>query len=171
MKTVTSPRRQIVMAALLGLAVVGAAMRYWADNPSLARDIGTLLLVLWLPAVGNLVAFAIRKLGPGLRQPRGFAGGSPFTAQLCAEISPLQLDSKPSRALAANECNCTLVVGTEGFSARSARPLSQLLAPGVPHQVDLEFLRPAIALPRLPPGTRFGLLAGTRVVATGRVIG
>ncbi len=49
------------MATLLGLAIVGAAMRYWAPNPSATRDIGTLLLVLWLPAVGNLVSFVVRE--------------------------------------------------------------------------------------------------------------
>ena len=62
MKYVTSSRRQIVMATLLGLAIVGAAMRYWAPNPSVTRDIGTLLMVMWLPAIGNLVAFAVRQL-------------------------------------------------------------------------------------------------------------
>jgi hypothetical protein len=61
MKYVTSSRRQIVMATLLGLAIVGAAMRYWAPNPSTARDIGTLLLVMWLPAVGNIVSFVMRE--------------------------------------------------------------------------------------------------------------
>jgi hypothetical protein len=50
MKIVDSGRRQVVMCVLLGLAAAGAAIRHWADNPSLARDIGTLLLVLWLPA-------------------------------------------------------------------------------------------------------------------------
>ena len=61
MKYVTSSRRQIVMATLLGLAIVGAAMRYWAPNPSTARDIGTLLLVMWLPAVGNIISFVVRQ--------------------------------------------------------------------------------------------------------------
>jgi hypothetical protein len=61
MKYVTSARRQIIMATLLGLAIVGAAMRYWAPNPSATRDIGTLMLVLWLPAVGNLVSFVVRE--------------------------------------------------------------------------------------------------------------
>jgi hypothetical protein len=61
MKYVTSTRRQIVMATLLGLAIVGGAVRYWATNPSTARDIGTLLLVMWLPAVGNLISFVIRE--------------------------------------------------------------------------------------------------------------
>ncbi|MES2785777.1 MAG: hypothetical protein V4684_09960 [Pseudomonadota bacterium] len=62
MKTVTSARRQIVMGVLLVLALIGAAVRFWAPDPSAARDVGTLLLVLWLPAVGNLVAFAIGKV-------------------------------------------------------------------------------------------------------------
>ncbi|MBA3773934.1 MAG: hypothetical protein H0X13_16020 [Ramlibacter sp.] len=61
MKDVTSARRQIIMATLLGLAIVGAVMRYWAPNPSATRDIGTLMLVLWLPAVGNLISFAVRE--------------------------------------------------------------------------------------------------------------
>ena len=61
MKYVTSSRRQIIMATLLGLAIVGAAMRYWAPNPSTARDIGTLLMVMWLPAVGNIISFAVRQ--------------------------------------------------------------------------------------------------------------
>lgn len=61
MKYVTSSRRQIVMVTLLGLAIVGAAMRYWAPNPSTARDIGTLLMVMWLPAVGNIISFVVRR--------------------------------------------------------------------------------------------------------------
>jgi hypothetical protein len=62
MKYVSSGRRQIVMIVLLALSVVGGAIRHWADNPSVARDVGTLLMVLWLPAVGNLVAFLIAKV-------------------------------------------------------------------------------------------------------------
>lgn len=49
------------MVTLLGLAIVGAAMRYWAPNPSTARDIGTLLMVMWLPAVGNIISFVVRR--------------------------------------------------------------------------------------------------------------
>ena len=63
----TSPRRQLAMCVLLGLALVGAGIRHWADNPSTLRDVGTLMLVLWLPAVGNLVGFVIREF-PGWNQ-------------------------------------------------------------------------------------------------------
>lgn len=156
------------MAVLLCLAASGAAIRHWADNPSLARDIGTLMLVLWLPAVGNLVAFAVRKIVPLLRRSRGFTETSPFKAQLRAEIAadgPTE-----SAALVAGQRNCTVVIGNEGFSARAAHPLFERLGQTAPAIVDLEFLRPALALPRLPPGTAFRVMVGTALVASGRVM-
>ncbi len=168
MKVVDSPRRQVVMAVLLGLAAVGAAIRHWSPNPSLARDIGTLMLVLWLPAVGNLVAFAVRKLHPLLRRKRGFADDSPFKAQLSAEVAARE--TAGDGALGPGQRNCTVIVGNEGFTARTGQALSQALAaPPSPAVVELEFLRPALALPRLPPGADFYLMVGPAVVASGRV--
>ena len=161
MKIVDSRRRQIVVAVLLGLAAAGAAIRYWADNPSLARDIGTLLLVLWLPAVGNLVAFAVRKLAPRLRPARGFAPGSPFKAQLRAEIVPNQTAAPPAPGMG----DCVLVIGQEGFRARTGQPL-----PAATATVELELLRPVLALPRLAPGTAFQVMVGENLVASGRVL-
>ena len=58
----TSSRRKLIVIVLLALALVGAGMRYWAPNPSVTRDIGTLLLVLWLPVIGNVVAFVINRV-------------------------------------------------------------------------------------------------------------
>jgi hypothetical protein len=170
MKHVTSSRRQIVMAALIALALVGAAMRYWAADPSLARQIGTLLLVLWLPAVGNLVAFVIRTLPARARRPTGFGAARAFTPQLIVRISPLEAGASPAQSLPPDESRFTLVVGSEGFTARTAVPLSLVLAgTGTPPEVLLELLRPKLALPRLPPGTRFHLLVGQVAVAEGTV--
>jgi len=45
------------MAVMLVLAAAGGVIREMAPNPSVLRDIGTLMLVLWLPAVGNLVCY------------------------------------------------------------------------------------------------------------------
>eukprot|EP01034_Spumella_vulgaris_P006289 gene6289-8010_t len=50
--TVSSSSRRVAMAVLLGLAVLGGVIRYTATNPSTLRDVGTLLLVLWVPAIG-----------------------------------------------------------------------------------------------------------------------
>ncbi|HSV35272.1 MAG TPA: hypothetical protein VLI46_06925 [Ramlibacter sp.] len=169
MKTVTSSRRQLVMAVLLALAMLGAAMRHWADNPSLARDVGTLLLVLWLPAVGNLVAFLIARLPARSRAAAtGFADGQPFTPQLRAAFTAI--DGDPHRSVDPQRTDWTLVVGGEGFTARTAQPLSRTLTAAPAGAIDLELLRPALAMPRLVPGAAFVVLAGTTPVARGQVL-
>ena len=164
MKIVTSSRRQIVMAVLLSLAVLGAAMRHWADNPSVARDVGTLLLVMWLPAVGNLVGFVIRKFPRRGARDEGFAAG--FTTHLTAEVTPI---AAAMRGLDPAERRCTMLLGSEGFTVRSALPLSHWLTAGGAQTLDFELLRPAAGAGRLAPGTTFHVLAGTVAVASGRV--
>ena len=61
----------MIVFVLLILALAGAAIRQWADNPSITRDIGTLLLVLWLPIIGNVVALRHRA---GAKRTAGAAG-------------------------------------------------------------------------------------------------
>jgi hypothetical protein len=167
MKVVTSSRRQIVMAVLLALAALGAAIRHWADNPSLARDIGTLLLVLWLPAVGNLVAFVIRKFPRRTRQSDTFFEDRPFIAHLAAEVTAIANDLQELDPL---ERRCMVLLGNEGFTARSALPLSQWLGSGNMQTMEFELLRPEPGSRRLAPGDAFHVLRGTAAVAEGRVI-
>jgi hypothetical protein len=172
MKHVSSSRRQIVMGSLLSLAMVGAALRLLAPNPSLTRDIGTLLLVLWLPAVGNLIAFLVRQWH--LRKRGATVGFDPargFTAQLLVRMSPVEAAAMPGAVVGPHDTACTIVVGNEGFSARTGQPLAQLLARGANHEVELEFLHPELALPRLGPGTRFPVLVGRVAAAQGTVVG
>jgi hypothetical protein len=165
MKYVTSSRRQVVMATLLALAIIGAAMRYWAPNPSLARDIGTLLLVLWLPAVGNLIAFLIRRVPRRPPPVTGFGLTQAFSPQLIVSLSPL-----PAAASLPDAIRCTVVIGNEGFTARTAAPLGQVLASaGGTQDVPIELLRPELALPRLPAGIEFQLFVGKLHVAHGTV--
>lgn len=161
----TSSRRQLIVAMLLALAIVGAGMRFWADDPSLARDIGTLLLVLWLPAVGNIVAFAIRRWRAAHPQRLPFEGAT-FQGHLLVELAR----AGPAASAGMDGGLCTLVVGSEGFTARLAQPLAGWLAGPQPAVLQVELLRPALALPRLPAGTVFSVLAGTRGVGTGRVL-
>jgi hypothetical protein len=169
-KRVSSSRRQIVMATLLGLAVIGAVMRYWAPRPSLARDIGTLLLVLWLPAIGNLIAFVVRQWAARRHRRTQFDAAQPFSPHLAVRLSPFDAQPPLTHALAPQETRCTVVLGTEGFTARTAVPLARLLAGlPAPQDVPLELLRPELALPRLAPGTRFHLMAGPVAVALGTV--
>lgn len=163
----TSHRRQLIVAVLLALALVGAGMRQWADNPSLARDIGTLLLVLWLPAVGNIVAFAIGRWRAAHPQRPPFDPAAAFQGHLLVELARVG----PAAAGAATDAGlCTLVVGSQGFTARLAQPLALWLAGPQPAVLQVQLLRPTLALPRLPPGAPFSVLAGTRAVGTGRVL-
>lgn len=162
----TSHRRQLIVAVLLALALVGAGMRYWADDPSLARDIGTLLLVLWLPAVGNIVGFAIGRWRAAHPPRSPFDGAAPFAGHLLVELAR----AGPAAAAGMDAALCTLVVGSEGFTARLAQPLAHWLAGPQPAVLQVQLLRPALALARLPAGAVFSVLAGTRAVGTGRVL-
>lgn len=167
----TSFRRQIIVAVLFGLALIGGAIRYWAPNPSLSRDMGNLLLVLWVPAIGNVIAFVVSKA----RRPKvarsPFAANRPFAAQLLVEVTPFasQLQAALGQ-LPPQQDHCTVVVGPDGFTARLSRPLAEWLAQGQATTVQLEFLRPALALPRFAAGTGFRVLAGSTVAAEGRVL-
>ncbi|MEP6792156.1 MAG: hypothetical protein ABI907_12350, partial [Ramlibacter sp.] len=88
MPRVTSSRRRLIVFILLGLALVGGGLRLWTPRASLAHDIGNLLLVLWVPVIGNVVAWVIRQARLRLQRPRGFAAGSPFNGHLLVELAP-----------------------------------------------------------------------------------
>jgi hypothetical protein len=167
----TPSRRQLIVFILLGLALLGGGMRLWAPNPSLAHDIGTLLLVLWLPVIGNVVAFLIRYFGWRLKRQTTFAPGTPFTAHLRIRMAPVDPPADAVRGLAPDDRACALVIGTEGFTARLAVPLARGLSSATDDAVEVQFLRPALALPRFPVATDFRLVAQGRVVGVGRVLG
>lgn len=168
--TVSSSRRRLAMAVLLLLAASGGVIRKFAPDPSVLRDIGSLLLVLWLPAIGNLIAYFIGKI-PRKAPPRTeFETGAAFVPQLQAEIEAADVPADVMTALSPQEHKCTILVGRHGFTARLAEPLRQTFATPGKQTLALEFLHPAVALPKLPEDTAFHLLAGTTGIATGRVV-
>lgn len=157
------------MAVLLFLAVAGGVIRYQAPNPSTLRDIGSLLLVLWLPAVGNLIGYFLRKLPAPKPPPLAFAPEAPFSAQLLARIDSVTLPPGWLGTLDPTEQRCVALVGRRGFTVRSAQPLAQWLAQP-PQTLALECLVPDTALRQLVPGTAFHLLVGSTAVARGQVL-
>ncbi|HXD42927.1 MAG TPA: hypothetical protein VN649_20340 [Ramlibacter sp.] len=166
----TSSRRKLIVIILLALALVGAGMRSWAPDPSVLRDMGTLLLVLWLPVIGNIVAFAINRIRASRARSGSFEAGLAFTPHLLAELTPAATRAAAARSLAANERCCTLVLGSEGFTARLAVPVAHWLQSDQPQPIELEFLRPALAVTRFPAGATFRVVAGDAVAGQGRVI-
>ena len=168
--TATPARRRLAMIALLLLAVAGGIIRRYAPDPSTLRDIGTLLLVLWLPAVGNLIAYFAKKIPHRVPPPTSFPEGSTFAPQLDVRLHAVEMPRDLLATLAPDERQCTVLVGRSGFTARLGQPLKQLFANPGPQALALELLRPAVALPRLAPGTDFHLLAGTTAIAKGTVL-
>ncbi len=164
----TSPRRQLIVAVLLTLATAGAALRHWAPDPSTLRDVGTLLLVMWLPAVGNIVAFAVGRYRQAAYARRHFAPERVFAGHVEVDLVAAPLASS-TPALVPLQTVCTLVLGTEGFTARLAMPVALWLTSGQPVATELEFLRPALGLPRFGVGTSFTVLAGSAVLGQGHV--
>ncbi|HSV78317.1 MAG TPA: hypothetical protein VLK85_03805 [Ramlibacter sp.] len=166
----TPARRRIIMATLLALATAGAVIRYFAAPGSVLHDIGTLLLVLWLPAVGNLIAWLIRQAPRRAPPASGFMAGSAFVPHLRAQVAFLVPVPSALAALDPREQACTLVAGTHGFTVRLAEPLAGLAAAAGPRELALELLRPDVAFQELRPGAPFHLLVGRDAVAKGQVL-
>lgn len=166
----TPPRRRLIVLVLLGLAVIGGVTRHFAADPSLARDIGTLLLVLWLPVIGNVVAYMITQMRARVRICASFAPDAPFVAHLRVRLTPLAAPSATALTMTLRERDLTLVLGTEGFTVRQATLSADWLAAGDDVCVQLEFLRPALARSRFPAATRFRILSQGKIVADGQVL-
>jgi hypothetical protein len=152
--TATPARRRAAMIALLTLATAGAVIRALAPAPSTLHDIGTLLLVLWLPAVGNLVAWVARRIPQKAPPATDFAAGAAFAPHL-------QVSIEAQGPMPPDGSTVLVVAGRQGFVGRLR---------GGPEAM-LELLQPQRALPCLPAGTEFHLLAGRTPFAKGRVLG
>jgi hypothetical protein len=170
--TVTPSGRRLAMAVLLVLATAGGVLRHFADNPSTLRDVGTLLLVLWLPAVGNLVAFLVRKIPVRPPAPRvaDFPPGSNFAPHLLAQLDPVPVPEGALQAMDPHDRRCTIVAGQQAFTVRLDEPVVARFATGQAQSLALELLRPDVARQHLPVGREFHLLAGMTAVAKGRVL-
>lgn len=165
----TSARRQLAMGVLLAAGAVGAVIRHQAPNPSTLRDVGTLLMVLWLPAVGNLIAFLVRKIPRRPRPRADFAPGSPFVPHLRVKLEPLPMPDGFLASLDPAADRAALVAARQGFTVRTERPIAQWLREPSAEPVAMECLSPDIAVRFLAPGTVVHLLVGPTAVARGRI--
>ena len=165
----TSSRRRIAMGVMLALAVTGAVVRHYAPAPSTLHDIGSLLLVMWLPAVGNLIAWLVGRLPKSAPPPTDFPAGSAFAPQVEVRVDTVPLPEGWLAALDPSDRRAVLLVGRHGFTVRLAQPLARWLEQGATPSLWLELLRPASARKALAPGTPLHMLVGTTVVAKGTV--
>lgn len=170
MRVVTPSRRRIVMTVLLALAACGTLLRYRAPDPSTWRDVGTLFMVMWLPAVGNLIAYVAGKLPRGAPPPPAvFAPGQAWRPHLVLHVTPVAPFPLGAFDGLADDALCTVIAGRHAFTARADGPLAQCVAGDGERSLPLELLRPEAARPHLRPGTPIHLLVGTTAIASGRV--
>lgn len=169
MKTNISSRRQIITIVLLILAIGGGLVRWLVPPPSLVRDLGSLLLVLWLPIVGNIIGWLMTRARTPKALPPGFAPDAAFVPSATVELSlfPAAVPAE-SRPVRAGLFPCIVVLGSEGFSARLQVPPGAEPVPEVPQAMQLQFLRPELALPRLKQAEAFTLLSGRKAIGRGR---
>lgn len=140
--------------------MAGAVLRAAAPAGSTLYDIGTLLLVLWVPAVGNIIGWLMRRRAA--RRARAAApppAWGPFAPHLRAGLQWVAAPPAPG------ELPCLLVVGAQGFTARARVP-----GQGGDGVVEIEFRAPQAALPHFPPASTFNLVQGQAVTARGTVL-
>ena len=98
-KSTISSRREIITAVLLLFSVGGGLLRWLAPQPSLARDMGSLLLVLVLvlvlrlPIIGNIIAWVVAQAHKPKNAHPGFAPDRPFTPS--AHVTLTLLSGRP----------------------------------------------------------------------------
>jgi hypothetical protein len=185
--TTRQSRRKLIVVVLLFLAVAGATIRHFAARGTTTRDIGTLMLLLWIPVIGNVVAWLLARLKRPAKPAPATAGAmaaaaaaesvakaleTPFRAHALADITlrpaPIPADDL---LIAEGEHVCAFVVGTEGFSGRWRVGDGGAFRRGTTQRLPVEFLSPTVALTRLVPGTAFRMLVGEAFIGDGMIVG
>ncbi|VTU17838.1 hypothetical protein SRS16CHR_02111 [Variovorax sp. SRS16] len=169
--TTIQSRRKIIVIVLLCLAAAGALVRQFAE-PGTLRNIGTLMMLLWLPVIGNIISWLVARIRrPAAPGAASFEAGAPFQPHALVELT-LRTPMLPSEdtPILAGEHRCALVIDNEGFSARWFVAPGETFRRGVAQTLDVEFLAPALALARFQPGAAFRMLVGESFVGDGRVL-
>jgi hypothetical protein len=165
-------RRRLIVIILLCVAVAGGFVRHFATPGSTLRDIGTLLMLLWVPIIGNVIAWLVarmRRPAPAVTSPFDERGA--FEAHALVELT-LRPPTLPSHdvPVAEGEHRCALVVDNEAFSVRWWVRPGEAFRRGTARTIEVEFLAPALARMRFQPDTAFRMLVGESFIGDGRVL-
>jgi hypothetical protein len=174
MSTIQS-RRKLIVVLLLCVAVVGAVMRHYAAPGSTYRNLGTLLMLIWLPVVGNIVGWLMARIrrprAPAASAPPAIEPGAVFRPHALAELT-LRPASVPAEdvPIREGEHRCALVVDNQGFSVRWIVPQGEPFRRGMARTVEVEFLAPDVALPIFHADTAFRMLVGESFIGDGHIV-
>ncbi len=168
MSTISS-RRFFIVVALVVTAVAGALLRSFSAPQSTTYYLGTLLMVMWVPTVGNIISFLAKKLRPSVPAPPTFSSSLPFVPQVVVELK-LHSEQKPELPKREQDgrIHCLFVTGLEGFSVRVSLLESHMVGEAL--GAEAQFLVPRAALPNFPVGSSFQLMQGGFAFGTGQVL-
>ena len=168
MSTISS-RRYFIAVALLVTAVGGALLRAFSSPESVPYYLGTLLMVMWIPIVGNIISFFSKKRRPSVPALPEFSSAMPFVPQAVVELrlNPLQ-ETGSLRTEQDGRIHCLFITGTEGFTVRVW--LLETQGTGETRRAEVQFLVPATANPKFPVGSKFQLMQGGSSLGTGQVL-
>jgi len=175
-------RRRLIVVILLCVALGGAVLRHLSAPGSTQRDVGTLLMLLWIPIIGNIIAWLVNRMRAARALRKTVAAtaaapaasprpDTPFAPHAWVELT-LRPAGVPAEDLPIAEGlhHCALVIGNEGFSVRWQVGPGQSFRRGTRQTLPVEFMAPGAALPRLKPGVVFRLLVGEAFIGDGQVL-
>lgn len=158
-----SSRRYLIVGLLAVAACIGAIIRYFAPKNSDLHNIGSLLMIIWIPIVANILIYFAKKRRPIVLVSQGFSQGALFIPHALVEVT-----FNHSVSIKAGEVGCIFAVGTEGFSTRVLLP--QEYAPEEAVQVQAQFLVPIAALEKISAISTFQLFQGATKIGKGRLL-
>jgi len=180
MATLTRDRIRRFLLTLAGSCIaIGLTLWLLAPPGSALHAIGYGLAAFWLmPAIvfgPFLTLFHLNtqyKKRQAQSSPQSrFAQGA-VVPELAVTLKLLpEIRGRRQPMLGAGQHSLALVVGSEGFTVRFVLPEGTALDAATDQRVDVQFLAPALALPRFAPGTAFRALDQGGVIGTGTVIG
>jgi len=142
-------RRIRVVAAFIALVVVGYLLFHLSPAESSLKGVGVAFMIAWLPGVAWFTVWFARKRAPLVGAPPGFARNAPLSVHGGGLVALTQSLTPTTSGGDSEVVHCLLLLGTEGFTARLWRPgSSHSWAAGHPDRVNVQFLRPELALPR-----------------------
>ena len=168
MSTISS-RRYFIAVALLVTAVGGALLRAFSTPESTPYYLGTLLLVMWLPIVGNVISFFSKKRRASEPALPEFSSAMSFVPQAVVELelNPPR-ETQSLRTEQDGRIHCLFILGTEGFTVRVS--LLETQGTGDTCRAEVQFLVPATAKPKVLVGSKFRLMRGGSSLGTGQVL-
>jgi hypothetical protein len=167
----TAIKHKRVALVFLVIAVVGSLLTLLAEPGSKAADLGAVLLAVWIVPLSFFVFFFAKKRARLIPMPLTFDADEAFVPHVSVNLTLTREQDGGRKEPITTKGYCGIfVVGTQGFTARFRLPSGVALGASTPKTVDVQFLRPEVALSHFAVGTSFTMLEGRRTVGTGEVV-